>query len=1075
MKRVRRRSRASAAGPWSAGPLGLVAILCIGAPHAAADRPAAPGAPRASARAPATPEQAATAVLAAHAARDDAALRALAGRDDPDPWLVADALVARGEAEAAEAFAGAARRKDTDALPAYVVAARARPSDARIRSLVADAERALVKGDAKAPLEALERVAATPDVIGVRREMARGTALRVLHRAAESVAAFVVAAEAAAGIGWLAAEADAYLAAVLSGDYGGVDVAPVSARWIEAARARGDGRGLARALNSAGVRAYKSGDAAKALALLADALREAESSQDEEGAARALLNLGNAASAQEGTRHGVPHWEASLARAEAAGAAVVALKARCMLARARFALGDPQGALEEARKATESALVAADPAAIAATVPEFAEVLVGAGEFGRALRLLERSLEAARRAGMRQGEAAALLALGSIHWQLGDPARGLDAASRAVEIYRSLGPRAEEARALVSLGGMHHALGALDEALREQEAALEIHRAVGDARSEAVTLMNVGVIRSGRGEPEEGLRLIEEGVRRAEALHDRPLAAMGLGNVALARRSRGELDASLAAAGRALALAREAGHTAGELHALQVITSGLIESGRPAEALRRSHEGLDRLRSALGGLADEEGTSLRARFSSILDDGVIAAVGLGDVAEASLFLEAGRAGALLEALASRPGLLGATLPPPLLDAEAKERGREALAERAFRAAERDGDREAVRAARSALDAARRGRADLTARIQREAKAAADVVCPAPATLEEIRHGLAEEDVLVAYALFSRNGVALVARRDDARLVDLGPTSAVVDACLAGRWHDAGEEPGPATDALRRLVVEPLALPAGTRRVLVCPDGALSYVPPAVLFPDWSSACVPSGTVLLRLLPEKGKTGRGVLALGDPDYREPRDPAASHVYRGGRTLVPLPGTREEVRAVGTRTLLGRAASERGLRDALREQARWRAVHLACHGLLDTARPAFTSLALTPSGDDDGFLTALDVFRMRIPADLVVLSACETGKGRIVKGEGIVGLTRAFMFAGAPRVVCSLWKVDDEATRALMTKFYALWNPKDARKALGTAAALRAAQEHVRAQERWKHPYFWAAWVLWGLAD
>ena len=78
--------------------------------------------------------------------------------------------------------------------------------------------------------------------------------------------------------------------------------------------------------------------------------------------------------------------------------------------------------------------------------------------------------------------------------------------------------------------------------------------------------------------------------------------------------------------------------------------------------------------------------------------------------------------------------------------------------------------------------------------------------------------------------------------------------------------------------------------------------------------------------------------------------------------------------------------------------------------------------FISLALTPADEDDGFLTALEVFRMKCPADLVVLSACETGKGKIVGGEGIVGLTRAFMYAGSPRVICSLWKVDDEATRA-----------------------------------------------------
>jgi CHAT domain-containing protein len=175
-------------------------------------------------------------------------------------------------------------------------------------------------------------------------------------------------------------------------------------------------------------------------------------------------------------------------------------------------------------------------------------------------------------------------------------------------------------------------------------------------------------------------------------------------------------------------------------------------------------------------------------------------------------------------------------------------------------------------------------------------------------------------------------------------------------------------------------------------------------------------------------------------------------------------------------VGDVTLLGRDASEARFRDALKaRKGRLRAVHYACHGLVDPEHPGLCALALTPAAPDDGFLSATEVLRTEIPADLVVLSACETGRGRIFDGEGILGLTRAFMYAGSPRVLCSLWKVDDEATGALMTKFYALWNPKDGSKGLAPAAALRAAQEHVRSQEKWKHPYFWAAWVLWGLPD
>ena len=168
------------------------------------------------------------------------------------------------------------------------------------------------------------------------------------------------------------------------------------------------------------------------------------------------------------------------------------------------------------------------------------------------------------------------------------------------------------------------------------------------------------------------------------------------------------------------------------------------------------------------------------------------------------------------------------------------------------------------------------------------------------------------------------------------------------------------------------------------------------------------------------------------------------------------------------------LLGKEANETAFRKAVGTQERWRSVHFACHGLVNADAADLCALALTPNQEDDGFLTSLELAQMKIPTDLAVLSACETGRGQVSTGEGLLGLARSFIHAGAPRVVCSLWKVDDEATKAFMVKFYELWNPKEeGKQPLSAAEALRQAQAHVRSQEKWKHPYYWAAWVLWGL--
>lgn len=139
-----------------------------------------------------------------------------------------------------------------------------------------------------------------------------------------------------------------------------------------------------------------------------------------------------------------------------------------------------------------------------------------------------------------------------------------------------------------------------------------------------------------------------------------------------------------------------------------------------------------------------------------------------------------------------------------------------------------------------------------------------------------------------------------------------------------------------------------------------------------------------------------------------------------------------------------------------------------------GLVDSQHPMQSALALAFEDDGDNLLTFADILRHKIPADLAVLSACDTGRGRIYRSEGIVGLTQAFMLAGAPRVIVSLWRVDDDATRALMIEFYRLWRPERG-KGFAAAKALRLAQAHIRTQSKWKHPYYWAAWVLWGLPD
>jgi CHAT domain-containing protein len=148
------------------------------------------------------------------------------------------------------------------------------------------------------------------------------------------------------------------------------------------------------------------------------------------------------------------------------------------------------------------------------------------------------------------------------------------------------------------------------------------------------------------------------------------------------------------------------------------------------------------------------------------------------------------------------------------------------------------------------------------------------------------------------------------------------------------------------------------------------------------------------------------------------------------------------------------------------------SQYRIVHFATHGLLNSQHPELSGVVLSlldeQAQPQDGFLRAHEIYNLNLPAELVVLSGCKTGLGKEIKGEGLVGLTRGFMYAGAARVVVSLWDVNDVATAELMKRFYQKMLAEGQRP----AAALRAAQVAMWKEKRWQAPYYWAAFVLQG---
>ena len=201
---------------------------------------------------------------------------------------------------------------------------------------------------------------------------------------------------------------------------------------------------------------------------------------------------------------------------------------------------------------------------------------------------------------------------------------------------------------------------------------------------------------------------------------------------------------------------------------------------------------------------------------------------------------------------------------------------------------------------------------------------------------------------------------------------------------------------------------------------------------------------------------------GEVAMGDNGSAS--IPRLSFSRREADAIVALTPKAGALKAVDFEASLATATSQR--------LAQYRVIHFATHGLLNTQHPELSGVILSlvdeRGAPRDGFLRLNEIYNLNLPADLVVLSSCNSALGKEVRGEGLVGLTRGFMYAGATRVVASLWKVDDAATAEFMKSFYR----KILREEMRPAAALRAAQVEMSAQQRWQSPYYWAAFVLQG---
>jgi CHAT domain-containing protein len=418
---------------------------------------------------------------------------------------------------------------------------------------------------------------------------------------------------------------------------------------------------------------------------------------------------------------------------------------------------------------------------------------------------------------------------------------------------------------------------------------------------------------------------------------------------------------------------------------------------------------------------------------------------------------------------------------------------------------------------SGVERAAAALADVEAEVQVRSPRYAALTQPRPLALAAIQgQALDPDTVLLEYALGREHSYLWAVTTTSLKSYELPPRADVeVLARKVYRNWSAGPEANESEAAadLGQLLLGPVAGRLGHKRLLVVADGALEYVPFAALpqpgatgggrplVVDHEVVSVPSASTLVVLRQEeegRAPARRSVAILADPVFSrdDPRvghpggeaaemahpEPRSSRLDRSSRDVglqrfERLPGTRREA------AIIADLAGHSEVLEALDFQAsraaatdpdlsQYRIVHFATHGILDSRYPELSGIVLSLVDEDgkpqDGFLPVQDVYNLKLGADLVVLSACQTALGKEVRGEGLVGLVRGFMYAGSPRVLASLWRVPDAPTAALMRRFYTGMLSGSLRP----AAALRAAQVALLGDRRWSAPYAWAGFTLEG---
>ncbi|HEY9692395.1 MAG TPA: CHAT domain-containing protein [Oculatellaceae cyanobacterium] len=676
---------------------------------------------------------------------------------------------------------------------------------------------------------------------------------------------------------------------------------------------------------------------------------------------------------------------------------------------------------------------------------------VNMSRYNQALELFQQALAVRQEVNDKEGEGVTLNQLGLLYQDLGDKPQALRFFQQALILRKAAKDSLGEALTLNALGLYYRNLEQYPQAIEHYEQALTIFKQFGVRKGEATILNNLGDIQLNQNQYLPALKLFQQALNIYKEIGDRASQGTILGNIARVYATQGQTQQALEFFQKALVTLRDVNDRLGQARQLKNRGNTLYQDGKLVEAERNLRDGIEVFESLREKLSDANKVSIfetQATTYRLLQKVLIAQNKTNEALEIS---ERSRSRALVELLLQKSSTN--------ID---------------FKSSIKVTSIEEIK------------------RIAKEQKATLIEYAIVPAKFSFQNSETEDNSNLYIWVVkptgeinFRVVDIKLFLQQKNTSLKELVTTSR---ESLGVRGIFDTESPNPIDEkeqlqrlkSLYNLLIEPVAdlMPTDpNQRVIFMPQSELFLVPfPALqdqqgkyLIEKHTIVTSPSIQVLELTHKQRDKVKQAALndtlVLGNPTMPS----VAPKIGDKPKQLTNLPGAKREAEAIApllnTKILTGDEATKANVLARL-PQAKY--VHLATHGLFDDFQGLQSAIALAPTQTDNGLLTAEEVLNLKLNAELVVLSACNTGRGRIT-GDGVIGISRAFISAGVPSVIVSLWSVPDTPTAELMTEFY-----RQLKQTGDKAKALRQAM--LLLKEKYPNsPIKWAAFTLIGEAE